>query len=118
MKGIIWLYSLVIFIIGIIASTLFLNHYYATYDLISNANKRAIVETLDTIVNAEMNLSYSEVLDLYDKNLDSAVKENIRIELLAYTENPYTLRIRLINSSVPFTSITSDETVIEEEKDG
>lgn len=118
MKGIIWTYTLVIFIMTIISSTIFLNNYYYQFDLTSNGNKRAIVESLEEIATKKLELSTKEVIRLYEKKLDANLKHSTNIHLLAYQEDPYALRIRLINKTIPFVDILSDETVIAEEKDG
>lgn len=117
MKGIIWSYTVLIFILTIISSLLFVNNYYATYDSTANANKRAIVETLQQVIDEKLSISTKEVLHLYKDRLDPNLKGQVKIEMLGYQEYPYALRIKLTNHSIPFVSVISDETVIEEEKD-
>lgn len=114
MKGIIWSFILFIWGSTLIVGLLFVSRYHYVYDVLANANKRCLKSTAQHILKVNYQVNLEEAFKFYLDNLSLGKLTNTKVELLGYNLNPLVLRVRLENRSIPFITILSDETVIEE----
>lgn len=117
MKGIIWSTALFIWGMAVILGLVFVNRYYYIYDTIANANKRTLKITANYILQNNYQIDSQQAFNFYLENLDIGKINHTRVTLVGYYLNPLAIRVKLQSQEIPFITILSDETVIEEESD-
>jgi hypothetical protein len=114
MKGLMMSFALMLTSLLFAVSVIWLGSYWYLHDLITHANKRAMLSTVRAWQLAG-SWSLQEIADSYQSNLVIPVSVNYRAEVMGYISEPRALRIRLI-TDLTGKEIVSDETVIEEEQ--
>ncbi len=115
MKGVIWSCAIFVFGMCITYGLVIYNKYHYYYDLLSNSNRRSIMELGDYILLNDYRINHLEAMTYYLESLDFESDEDIDVDMYGYNLNPLVVRIKLSKEIFPFLIVTSDETIIEEE---